>query len=328
MSSISDKTNDMTSTKHTIASSKIAAIITCFNPNPVELEDLIGSIKTQVQLIILVNNGGLNSDLSNKFQNLSSNTELITLNPATNLGTAGGYNLGAEKAWSQGMTHLLLLDQDSLCKEDMVSELIQLENFLTNSNLKVAAVGPYYICKSNNQPAPFIQHVNYQIDRVYENSEQVISFNNGNKYVPCSYIISSGSLISKESWNQIGTMNEGLFLDFTDIEWGLRASSKGFQCFGSFDAKMYHLIGDEQLSLLGRKISLHSPLRHYYAFRNCVWLFTQGNIPLGTRVNYLIKLLPKILIYSAFSKTPSRQLRFMLLGILDGIFHKMGIYSR
>ncbi len=301
----------------------ICALITCYHPNYEELSRLLYSIKNQVQSILIINNGGL--DASQISQELISHVSILT--PNENLGTAGGYNLGAAKAWELHSTHVLLLDQDSECKDHMVQELLSLEEHLVHMNIKVAAVGPYYICRSNSKPAPFIQHVGYQIVRIYHDSKKTILFKNNSKYTPCSYIISSGSLIRKNSWLAIGPKNADLFLDFTDIEWGLRAEYFGYHCFGSFEAKMYHLIGDQQLNILGRKISLHSPLRHYYAFRNCVWLFRQSTIPLGIRVNYLIKLIPKLFIYSVFSPEPVKQFKFMVLGIVDGLFKKMGRYS-
>lgn len=301
--------------------SNVAAIITCFHPKTTEILTLLSSVLNQATWVIIINNGGLDKSI------LPSDSKIILLDAPSNLGTAGGYNFGAKKAWELGASHLLLLDQDSDCDAKMLEELLLLENELLSQNKKVAVVGPYYVCKSNSLPAPFIQHQGFRIVRIFDNSEQKIYFKNNKSYIPCSYVISSGSLISKSAWETIGQKNEGLFLDFTDIEWGLRAAKFGYQCYGSFDAKMFHIIGDEQLNLMGRKISLHSPLRHYYAFRNCVWIFKQTYIPLATRVNYLMKLAPKLLIYSFFSDAPWKQIKFMLLGISDGLFNKMGIYS-
>ncbi|NUM57210.1 MAG: glycosyltransferase family 2 protein [Bdellovibrionaceae bacterium] len=312
---------------------QVTAIITCFFPKEQDLARLVDSIKDQVSHLIIINNGGLEHTFIPASPASPSNEKLIILEPKANLGTAGGYNLGAKKAWDLGSTHILLLDQDSECHRNMVAELLELESYLISQGKAVAVVGPYYLCKSNNQVAPFIQHEGYRIRRIYETSPEVISFISENtpqspkKFVSCSYLISSGSLISKASWMAIKETNEGLFLDFTDIEWGLRATHLNYECFGSFNAKMFHLIGDDQISVLGRKISLHSPLRHYYAFRNCVWLFQQDYVAFSTRVNYLVKLIPKLMIYSLFSNQPWKQIKFMLLGIFHGLLNKMGRYD-
>lgn len=303
---------------------QIAAIVTCYFPKAEELNPLLESIFDQVSEILLVDNGGL----VNFFipESVKSKIEILSVNQ--NLGTAGGYNLGCRRAWEKNCTHVLLLDQDSECDSKMVKNLLDLELYLKKQNEKVAVIGPYYVCKSNNQPAPFIQHEGLRIRRIFETELTLPKTPEGQKYTPCSYVISSGSLISREAWQGIGETYDGLFLDFTDIEWGLRSSAKGYQCYGSFDAKMYHIIGDEQLNLLGRKISLHSPLRHYYAFRNCVWLAKQNYVPGGTRFNYLIKLAPKLLIYSWFSSQPFQQLKSMLLGVKDGLFNRMGAFQK
>lgn len=317
----SDKPIKITNTDNSVAVPKVAAVITCFNSKPAEIQTLLSSITNQVQLVILVNNGGLDLNL------IPKNEKYIVIQSPTNLGTAGGYNLGVTRAWDSGASHILLLDQDSDCHADMIRELMTLEQHLISHSQKVAVVGPYYICKSNNEPAPFIQHQGFHIKRIYSDSKDLLSYGEQRQYTPCSYVISSGSLISKNAWDAIGKKNENLFLDFTDIEWGLRAAKLGYTCYGSFNAKMFHLIGDEQLHFLGRKISLHSPIRHYYAFRNCIWLFRQLDIPIGTRFNYLIKLLPKLLVYSVFSNAPLKQIKFMILGIYHGFINKMGIYT-
>lgn len=273
--------------------------------------------------ILLINNGGLADSIKSQLEN----PKIEIIQPNQNVGTAGGYNIGADRIWKDNYTHILLLDQDSECAPDMVEQMAKLENALSFVGKKVAVVGPYYISKTNNLPAPFIQHIGYRINRIFETSP-VPRTESGMRYTECSYVISSGSLISKKAWHDIGKKNEGLFLDFTDIEWGLRAKSKGYTCYGSFSARMFHIIGDEQISFLGRKISLHSPLRHYYAFRNCVWLFKQNYIPLGTRTNYLIKLAPKLIIYSWFSSTPFAQLQSMFRGMIDGLLNRMGVFQK
>lgn len=302
----------------------IIAIITCYFPKVNELVPLIRSICNQVDAVILINNGGLDKNLLSEFANL----KLDIVDTPHNVGTAGGYNIGSKLAWDKGFSHVLLLDQDSECAPDMIQKLLSVESFLVSSGKKVAVVGPYYISKNTNLPAPFIQHSGYLIQRIYETSESLERTKDGALFTECSYVISSGSLISQKSWASIGGKDEKLFLDFTDIEWGLRARSLGYACYGSFAARMFHLIGDEQVNFMGRKISLHSPLRHYYAFRNCVWLSKQSYIPLGTRFNYLLKLAPKLLVYSWFSNEPLSQMKSMLRGIRDGIANRMGIFQK
>lgn len=285
---------------------------------------MIKSISSQVNHILLINNGGLNQGSLDEFKNL----KMDIIDPSGNIGTAGGYNLGARRAWEMGCTHVLLLDQDSDCAPDMVAKLLSLESHLVSIGKNVAVVGPYYISKNSKLPAPFIRHDGYRIKRIYEDSGELPKTQNGDLYTQCSYVISSGSLINQSTWKSVGDKNEKLFLDFTDIEWGLRAQSRDYNCYGSFSAQMFHLIGDEQVNFMGRKISLHSPLRHYYAFRNCIWLFKQSFIPLGTRANYLVKLAPKFFVYAWFSAEPYKQLTAMISGIRDGILNRMGALGK
>ena len=128
---------------------QIAAIITCYFPKQEELFPLLDSIITQVDQILIIDNGGLTGiSIPEPFK---SKTETLSVNQ--NLGTAGGYNLGCRRAWEKNCTHVLLLDQDSECDSKMVGNLLNIESFLKQNKEKVAVVGPYYVCKSNNLPA-------------------------------------------------------------------------------------------------------------------------------------------------------------------------------
>ncbi len=217
-----------------------------------------------------------------------------------------------------------------------------LNQLIANQNLglKVAVIGPQFIYKNNNHAAAFVKHEGLFVKRISKPQElpttdktnravttDTVDKTNQTHCIQASYIISSGSLIPKQAWLDIGPNDEGLFLEFTDIEWGIRAVSKGWLVLGSFNAKMFHQIGDSQVNLFGRKIDLHSPVRHYYFFRNCINLLSRPYIPISLRINLASKILPRFFIYLLFGQDHKNQLKFMLLGIYHGFTGPLGRYE-
>jgi rhamnosyltransferase len=82
-------------------------------------------------------------------------------------------------------------------------------------------------------------------------------------------------------------MREELFIDHVDTDWFMRAQQRGWAAYGACSANMEHRLGDRTLRFwLGgwREIALHSPLRHYYQFRNSTFLFLRSRYPLRWKV--------------------------------------------
>ena len=93
-------------------------------------------------------------------------------------------------------------------------------------------------------------------------------------------------------------MNEGLFIDYVDIEWCLRARHRGYESFGVFAAHMRHSLGDKHIGMLGKKITLHTPARYYYQFRNPLWIYRQPWTTLNWVVIDACRLAVRFVIYA------------------------------
>jgi rhamnosyltransferase len=140
---------------------------------------------------------------------------------------------------------------------------------------------------------------------------------------PASYVLSSGTLISRLDFDAIGDFDGSLFIDNIDVEWGFRAAHLGYQNFGCFDVTMQHTVGDCHVHFLGKLHPLHSPQRHYFIFRNSIRLIRLSYIPVKWKVNELLRIIPRLLVYSFFSEMPIDHFRAGVSGIIDGIlFHR------
>lgn len=119
-------------------------------------------------------------------------------------------------------------------------------------------------------------------------------------------------------------MVEELFIDYVDIEWGLRAREKGYLCYGAFGAHMEHALGDDRVTFGGYKVPLHSPLRHYYQMRNATWLMKQSWLPRAWIGILLWRMVRQIGFFSVAAPQGFSHARMMMLGVYHGLRGRMG----
>lgn len=294
----------------------VFAVIVTYNPNIAVLDVLLHSLLPQVAQAIVVDNGS-DADLGSWFEQ-SPHENLILHKLNENYGIAYAQNVGIQQLSTSPENFILLSDQDSKPAEDMVFELKKAATQLMASGRKVAAVGPCYVDIRHNNPPPFIRIEGCAVKRQFP--EKIDSV------VEVDYLIASGCLIPVRVLDVAGLMNVDLFIDYVDIEWGLRAKAFGFQSFGVFAAKMEHSLGDEHVSFIGKQIPLHSPLRHYYLVRNGFWLYKQKGLPLNWKFVDGYRMLVRICFYTLFAKPRSKHFSMMMRGLFHGLRSRMGRY--
>jgi len=233
-----------------------------------------------------------------------------------NLGIARAQNEGIQAARQNGADYVILFDQDSAPASDMVAQLLAAAKRQAAQGIKVAGVGPNYLDSRQGNPPPFIKVSGLRVHRQLCTSPDAV--------VEVDYLIASGCLIPMCTIDEVGGMRDDFFIDYVDIEWGLRAKTKGFQSFGACGAIMAHDLGDEPIEFLGKRYPLHSPLRHYYHFRNAVWMYRQGWLPINWRLADGWRLLLKFGFYTLFAKHRLQHLKMMAKGVMHGMVGRMG----
>ena len=116
----------------------------------------------------------------------------------------------------------------------------------------------------------------------------------------------------------IGLMDEGYFLYFEDLEWGLRAK-KTFGVGYAYRSVVYHA-GGTTIGGSGRR-SDHSPLSVYLNFRNRI-LFVRRNFPRWLPWTVIMQVLDAVRCY-ALPWRP-RNLGAAFRGLLAGIAGESG----
>lgn len=298
----------------------ICAVIVTFHPEITKLRRLINATKSQVNGIIIVNNspgGGLASQLGS----INDDEMLSVKELGQNYGVAAGHNVGIEWARSNSFTYVLLLDQDSIPAPDMVARLVGATDFLKSLGKQVSAVGPRYRDPSSGHLSLFVRFGFWKFHLIHCSSQD------GVEYVPVDFLISSGLLISLETLESIGGMDERLFIDHVDTEWFLRARAKGYKAYGVCAAVMEHSLGNDTLRVwLGRwrYVPLHSPLRHYYIFRNSILLYKRRYAPAKWIANDLVRLISMFFFYSIATAPRLKHSSNMLKGIWHGARGRVG----
>ena len=244
---------------------------------------------------------------------LREDIELIS--NGANLGIATAINQGVGWLLNAGFRFALLFDQDSEPSNDHIERLPLVLASLLDEGRRVAVVGPAYFDERLGGVAPFVRFGLFRLKRIPPA---------GGATVDVDFLISSGSCINLGSWSDIGPMEDDLFIDFVDLEWCVRAKRRGYAVVGVTSVVMRHSLGDEPVRAFGRSFAMHSPLRHYYLFRNAVALSCRSDMPMTWKTSELVKLPVRLIVYAGFSDCRRAHLRMAFCGIWDGLQKRLG----
>lgn len=295
----------------------VVAVVVTYHPLMDKLGGGLDVLASQVDTVVIVDNSA-DADVSAWLADHSGDRrETILL--GQNLGVAAAQNIGIARARERRAKYVVLFDQDSVPAPDMVARLLAVVQKKQMEGCRLAAVGPRYFDVMQGCLRPFVQVRGLRVRRFdCERPDEVLEVD---------HLIASGCLIPLSVLDEVGGMSEPLFIDYVDTEWCLRAWRKGYQLFGVCDATMQHGLGDKPNYFLGRYLPVHGPLRHYYLFRNAVWLYRQGWIPLAWKLATAQRLLLKFLYFSIIPSGRLTQINMIVRGIWDGIMNRMGRYK-
>ncbi|MHC2363029.1 glycosyltransferase family 2 protein [Rhizobium leguminosarum] len=289
---------------------KITGVIVSYNPDMNALRHLATAVAPQLDQLLVVDNGSLvDVGLGDAMP-----AEVIRLDD--NFGIARAQNIGIERARANGSDYVLLLDQDSVPARDMVATLLAALSVKEAEGFKVACVGPRYSDSRKLDAAPFVRLEGLRLKRQACARPTAI--------IDVDFLIASGCLIPLSTIDAVGDMVEEMFIDYVDIEWGLRAQSKGYRSYGVCAALMEHALGDESIAFGRRNIPVHSPLRHYYHVRNAIWLCRQPWLMKRWKIVLLWRVARQFAFFSIMTAPRLQHARMMTIGLLHGIMNRMG----
>jgi len=281
-----------------------------FEPRIEGLSKTLTALAGQVEGIVIVDNGSMRLDEARLRETYRP---LVVNKLGTNKGIGAAQNEGMALARRLGYEYVLLLDQDSVPQDGMVGSLRAALERLREERYKVACVGPRIRFPESEDLSNFAKF-------------GWLSFRYGtcggpSSAIECDMLISSGSLIPLDVMEEIGGMEESLFIDQVDTEWFLRARSRGYRIFGACGAVLEHRIGDSAQRVWAgrwRRLPRHKPFRYYYIFRNTILLSRRNYAPLKWILLNAKRLAALFFLYGVFTRNRTGELGMMVKGTLHG----------
>lgn len=293
------------------------AVIVTYAPQWEQTLALVKALEPQCAGLILVDNGSQPAHLDPLLAALPAHT--VVVRNSRNLGIAAAQNAGIREALARAASHIVLFDQDSKPAPDMIEKLLAAEAGLLAEGKAVAAVGPQLIDENTGAKAPFISFAAGRKQRVVTTPDQ--------PRVKCFSLLASGTLIRAGVFDIVGLMEEALFIEYVDVEWGARAHARNLDCYGVGEALLYHNLGDDRIRVMKNFfVPLHKPLRHYYTMRNAIFMQKQRYVPGYWKRSDLVRTVAGFFIFALFNPPRLMQLRMMLRGIGHGITGRYGPY--
>jgi rhamnosyltransferase len=278
----------------------IYLIIVLYYPNDYQIFHIVEVCKNN-NCIIIDNTPNQENDLLKAISSKEEN-QIIYIPLKTNMGIATAHNIAIEEAKNNGAEYILLLDQDSSISSDFAQELLREYKKISFSDTKIAAIGPLILNEYTGKL--------YKTD---DNKKDIDSCETP------SALISSGMLVNIQTFNDVGGMDEDLFIDYVDFEWCWRARSKGYTCYRTKNLVMPHRVGLGDKKIFNYVILTSAPIRYYYQYRNFLKLCHRDYVPTNWKIKEFIKRI-FFLIYIPLVSGQKKLIWFnMFKGIKDGI---------
>jgi hypothetical protein len=246
---------------------------------------------------------------------------VVVLNAPTNLGFAGGNNLGIHRALDDGADLVLLLNNDTIVHPDLIRAMLP-----AFEDPGVGIAGPvitYYDnpCTVWSAGGAYSRLLGYTLNpqmdrplaRVLAEGDREADYING-----CALMIRADLL------RQLGGLWEDFFLYFEEADLCLRATRAGFRC-----RVVAHALVQHKVSSSGgvRGSNAFTPSKAYYFGRNIFHLLrrnTRGLWAISGTVSQFLVVFPYHLWQSTRARRPGVMVSY-LAGMWDGIRGRAGM---
>lgn len=292
----------------------MAAVVVAYFP-PRQMLALLETLSTMLAVVWVVDN----SPQVTAWLTCGLPDRVKLLWPGENLGVAGAYNLAVRhvRADAPQVRSLFLFDQDSEPDAVCLRKLGMAMQALREQGENVAQVGPAYYEKQRGFYPPLIEVGRWTLRRTPLDQAAPVH--------RVSYMISSGSLISLAALERIGGFDESLFIDYVDVEFGLRCQHAGLSSWIVKSATMTHAIGEAPLRFGPWSLPSHSGLRRRYQARNAILLMRRPWVPMIWKLQELLRAACRFGFMLLARNRLSGQLAGWGKGIWDGMCNRRGV---
>jgi len=289
---------------------KVFCIVVTFNPDAAELLKNVRSILENHVALVVVDNGSSNHETIGEQLQGIPDVAFIPLHE--NRGIAAAQNVGIEYAYEHGGGFFWLSDQDTFYPADYIRKALEfIESLDEKEKSNLGVVGPVFYDNNRGAVQPVVVFSPFTRKYMAKEGANVVS-----------HMIASGMVIPRKAIDIVGYKNEGLFIDWVDMEWCWRASYlHDLKLLVCGDLVINHSLGDSHRNILGKKIIFRSPFRHYYMVRNAVSLAVRAKyLPWAVSGELFAKSIAWSLVLPVFSRSGKGQhLKAVATGFYDGL---------
>lgn len=193
------------------------------------------SEQTYPHLNLLVVDNGSSDDSIAQIEAAWPQVEVIA-NP-TNLGFAGGMNVGLRRALAAGAAFVLIVNNDTLLAADMVEELWQ----VAQAERAVTAPIIYYEAEPTRVWSLGARINDWTLEEV-DNVRGQVDEGQWTPVVPCSFVPGCAVFFPREALAEVGLFDERFFMYYEDSDLCFRLTRSGWPILSVTAAKMWHKV--------------------------------------------------------------------------------------
>lgn len=283
--------------------SKITTLVLTWNSEDFIIDCLSSLMKSEYSTnIIVIDNDS--SDNTRKYVH-DKYPEITLINTGSNLGYAGGNNVGINYALDINTDYVFIINPDTYIHKDCVKLLVE----RMKNERELAAVSPkiYY------QDTKYIWFAGARVNWFSGNTSQYNGEDIG-QYDSKRYtkrLTGCAMLLSVKAIRKVGLMDERFFLFYEETDWSVRFTEAGYK------------LGMEPAAIFWHNASSSTggytnPLYHYYMTRNRL-LFVQKHKPLMLPSTFFISIYDSALAVAVtLKRAGSHRARLVLKSIFKG----------
>jgi GT2 family glycosyltransferase len=291
-----------------VAKPLVATVVLNWNDTAATLAclDALRSLDYPNQMIIVVDNGS--TELS--VQRLRGDGAFQLLTNPTNLGYAGGVNVGIEAALARGADYVWLLNSDATTRPDVLSRLVA----AAEADQRIGLVSPVFFDPDRPDTAEFRLA---RFDATTRTATQTADLSTAmawqRDFPDQLVLLGTALLIRRRLIETIGVLDAGFFAYVEDVDYCLRAHAAGFRTVAVPEAVVFHTF----------KQPVESPASvpaylHYFMTRNYLLLWRKLPGPVLRRKATVWFLRQRLLQISRMPDVTGA-VDAVLVGLWDGI---------
>ena len=263
--------------------------------------------------IILVDNQ-YNKD---ELYELSRNKKIHIIKNKINHGFAKANNQGIKYALKNKYDYIMLLNNDTLIKNDLLKILIKHSNTL-NQKIIQPLILNYDGTKIWNAGGTINNF--FGTFQTYKKGENFKNFKSNRHFT--DWFTGCCVFIKSEIFNEVGYFDERFFAYYEDVDFSIRLKANGYSVGMMNDSYLQHFESASSKSIYQNEGNL-SPYVHYLNIRNHIFLLKKHSKSFNT-IGVLLYQLIKILSYLIYFLIRFRfnKFKMVLKGFIDAINFK------